>query len=777
MSFAGGFTPLTLNVVSGFMQYTGLMISAEAQAYQGLWNASGYTYGSLVADTGLGDLVQTIENAYGVISDSAFEQLTTIGSNSIPALGNSKPAEFIPTYAGNTNPYPPNDYPNPSSTYGWLAGWSEFSPYTYYSVTSLSDAYWKHGFIALIAQQAHYEIFNGNGYRQYYMFSRAWQQHLGFVQSQNQTIASVNNSQSMLLGNFSNINDLTTSDISGVSLAFREFGTDLINFGRFFELRNMYRFGTPSVTFLTMQKYNALTDAVRLAMLYSGLSTQDINNIFSATYIPSPEQESKLYQAMLLIQGNDLRDVLIIMNCQTLGLNSLADVVNPKLIFPNSYQTLTVPKYSLNTVSSKIYDLIYVNGGVNTTIKNWGTYLDGIIPDKDIIIACGAFSMAMQQIKNVVNMDPLKLAQVVYELEVVDKGLPLINSTQGIPGNQEYLTEAASKIAFGSGPGGTYRMCDFFGAASGLPYVQYFRLIQPLMQQLMTPALRTIYANMRDNYSNEPALLLLIADANAEIANILSANPLAAASLNKYWSIIGKQLSIEQRAIPISTSDPGSYAESLTQNDINSFAKSIEEYGLDTTVCGAAQVLEGVSNTTILTGQSIVAAMREARNAARLALVGGVLDNDVSPVAAPADTPTSSPATAEARIVNGTLEVTVNYNGTGYDPCEPPSAMILTLPTATVNATLVPVVDESTGTITSIDVINPTAISGYEAGNPPQVYIQAPTNSKKLGVSTLAPLASSPYVDLVPNTLTTTANSSYTTSEAIVQVNRLSQGL
>jgi hypothetical protein len=60
------------------------------------------------------------------------------------------------------------------------------------------------------------------------------------------------------------------------------------------------------------------------------------------------------------------------LNCKTVGLESLVDLLNPLKLFPNSYESLTVPVY--NTVggpaNSKIYYPIYVNGGLNSQLDS-----------------------------------------------------------------------------------------------------------------------------------------------------------------------------------------------------------------------------------------------------------------------------------------------------------------------------------------------------------------------------------------------------------------------
>ena len=57
---------------------------------------------------------------------------------------------------------------------------------------------------------------------------------------------------------------------------------------------------------------------------------------------------------------------------------------------------------------------------------------------------------------------------------------------------------------------------------------------------------------------------------------------------------------------------------------------NINFYALDTAQYQSAAVLEAIANTTILGGQSLIALMREIRNANRLGLCGLELDNNIS---------------------------------------------------------------------------------------------------------------------------------------------------
>lgn len=722
------------------------------------------------------------------------------------------------------------------------------------------DEYFKHGFVATLARQAYYEFWTDYTTRrsnQYIEFVKSIQQHSTFQTVTNQKISTYENSKTFLKGTYSNINDITTSDISGVNLAFKDFGNDFIRLGKSLDLADIHVFGLPSKFVLNLQKFNALTEALKLALLYSDLSIIELEKILLPTFTPSIDQEKKIFNALLLIKGQDLTDITTIINCTTENLETLADLLDPKKMFPTSYISLTVPQYSINNLSSKIYDFIYTGGGVNTRIKNWGTYLIGILPN-DLAIACGAFMMTMNQIKNIRQMNVEKFSQVVSNLEVVNKDLPLTNSVSGIPGNLELANQEIELISLGSGSAGTYLYSDFKGAMSGLPYIDFYKVAQDLIKQLQTdylaavykklyqkslnnkwalvnrgkgwpnptinttginpmysydlffagggstgattvtvnakttslpinvlnlytasgrsarvpdmsggysagdiwgenpnsyttgqlisflstesgtPALNNTYvvlsvgansvtfqsiidpiANpayqpnpMLPNYDPRqyiappvtgwPGLSISVSSsfyayiweleydgypgngvvsgtvqdiidaANLEILRIQGINQPGCNQLNYWWDKIGTQMWIEQRAIPLSIPQNVSIYSSVGLDDIDSFTKSIETYALENEPNNTAKVLEAISNTNTIGGQSLVAAMREARNAKKIINTGGELDNDVQ------DILNINTGTATAVVNGGSLSaISITSRGSGYDQGNPPNVTIL----------------------------------------------------------------------------------------------------
>ena len=372
MSNTGKQSPLGVNALSSLLQNIGFNINPIMIDYVGSSNSvTQYDPGSIITITSLFPLTYAIQDAYtrGVpnggtrVSNAVYDNLITIGSNSIPALGNTPPST-----------YNWNGYPN------WVYDTSSPTPLPNYNYTN-SVTQW--GYTRLFALQAFNEFNYNDGlydftdpnniiYRgEYKDFLSGFMSNYSFIEYSNDAILAVNNSQEFLDGTYSNMDDLITGDITGVSVATTIFGQDLITSGKAINLQSISTFGLPSNLLMTLQKNNALTKSVSLALIASGITVSELNDIISLAEPISKEQERKIYGAFGIILGQDLKDILVSLNCKTAGIESLADLLNPIKLFPNSYQTLTVPVY--NTVggpaNSKIYYPIYVNEGLNSQLR------------------------------------------------------------------------------------------------------------------------------------------------------------------------------------------------------------------------------------------------------------------------------------------------------------------------------------------------------------------------------------------------------------------------
>jgi hypothetical protein len=552
MSTTATQSPLGVNVLGSLLANTGLTINSVATGYMGSSTSlAQYTLGSICNNTVLKSLTYAIRAGYvnniaTNLSNEVYNNLISIGSTSIPALGNAR----APTFTWDQEP----------GSYGMgftsaPKGWGGAQYTAGNEATS-----W--GYIRLFAYQAYNEFNYNSTLPNYADFLSSFGTASGFIDYTNPTITSVDNAAKFMQGTYSNMNDMITGDVTGVSLATIQFGQDLINLGKALDLTYINSFGLPSNLLDTLKLNNGITKAVSLAILSSGITVSEFSSLLNNTAQPTIDQERKLYGAFSVIVANDLMSVLIPLNCNTQGLESLVDLLNIKKMFPSSYQTLTVPVYNASSqvTNSKTYYPIYENSGINmrltspavtsqfanttsfiptstennatgtinvqTLKQGLGAYVFGILPT-DVAIAAGAFAASMGQIKNIVNVPIEKFAQLVTNLETT-KGLN-INGTD-IPTNAALQAQGKALLALGSGPQGTYTMGDFFGSMSGTPYNKLFGIIEEQLLALGTDTLSNIYSDLwwAASWANAEGTVLYDVDKVAltyQITGVVLTNP------------------------------------------------------------------------------------------------------------------------------------------------------------------------------------------------------------------------------------------------------------
>jgi hypothetical protein len=556
MSDTGKQSPLGINFQGSALANVGLTINKIAASYMGSSKTNAdYQFGKIVQDTILRLQTHGIRDAYvrNLVSrtgaSDVYDNLINIGSGSIPALGNSSPptykvadpsgiwtttaVKFGEQKVSPSLPGPANSgYALTSNTdQGQQATWY---PYTGHSSTNPNTSITQWGYLRLHALQAWNE-FNWNGEQlqwntpEYKEFLSSFLTADSFVSYANQATFAMHNSKKFLEGTYSNMNDLISADISGVSLASWDWGSDLINLGKALDLSTIDSFGLPSNLLMTLYKNNAMTSDIVLALLAAELTHGEITSISTGTAGQVPlETEQKIYGAFSIISGSSLVNIISVLNCKTRGLTSLSDLLSIKKLFPTSYQTLTVPIYNIapGPTNSKTYYLIYTNSGLNPQLissavseivgiqtlpgspsttsstsegtnytklaAGFGSYLYNVLPAEDAV-AAGAFSYSMMQIRNIKYCDIETFAQVVRANETIS-GLNLVNGTDK-PTDQSLANQSTTLCSLGSGVYGTYTMSDLFGCMSGLPYP--WQLIYQRIKQIETTKLRNIY---RENF-------------------------------------------------------------------------------------------------------------------------------------------------------------------------------------------------------------------------------------------------------------------------------------
>jgi len=528
----------------------------------------------------------------------------------------------------------------------------------------------RHGFIGQFAIQAFEEFYINNG--SYADFVNVFSSIIGFKETTNNVVDSLQLSLVHLDGLYSNMNDLITSDITGVSISTFFWGQDLIRLGRAIDLQSIQNFGNPDNLLRILAKNKAVTAGLNIVLTSAGFDPNDIIAIINGKSADNSQQKL-LYACYNLVTGSDLDEILMPLNCHTKDLDSLADLLNLKKIFPSSYQTLTFPQYNNEprATNSKTYYLLYAGTRVNRIPSlNYGNRLSGILP-QDIAYAADAFSMSMRQIKNIQNIDIEKFAQVVTNLENVND--LTVNGTS-IPANKEIAKNALSRIAYGSGENGRYRTIDFFASMTNLyyPWPELAGAIETLQNLPEIPELQGYLQQIYDalpvsnlNGAFTPVTFTNTIQPKIDLVNILVDSMYFKYKdiidpINNLYDIMGQALHMEEfirkQALPggieYTTSSP---------TDVYSFIDSLSTYSSETEAGETAVVLENIADGSTVGGRSLVGSMREARNSERMGLMGGELDNKVQTT--PLNVPIANGTRGILSTTTGNVEVFVDNGG------------------------------------------------------------------------------------------------------------------
>jgi len=352
------------------------------------WNSIGYVgtpvegglFTASASGTGTGQVFLNGETTG--VSVFSYDNMLALGQSRIPALANGLPPTYLVNDPSNiwqgqaTSGYaipgdgklPPTD-PSVNPLYAGQGQNATWFPYNT-SNPNVSVTQW--GFLRCLALQA-WNVFNwqgsspGNEEPEYKNYTTQWITITGFIEQSNAALMTLRNSVNFLDGVYSNMNDLISADITGVSLSTQAFGQDLINLGKAIDLQQIAVFGKPSALLTNLQNQNALTQPVILALKVAGLSQDEINEITSGLVTANQRQELSIYSAFLIIKSVDLEPILKILQCKTKKLNTLADLLDVKKMFPISYTSLTVPinNTSPGPTNSKTYYLLYVDRELN----------------------------------------------------------------------------------------------------------------------------------------------------------------------------------------------------------------------------------------------------------------------------------------------------------------------------------------------------------------------------------------------------------------------------
>lgn len=317
--------------------------------------------------------------------------------------------------------------------------------------------------------------------------------------------------------------------------------------------------------------------------------------------------------------------------------------------------------------------------------------LKKIIPP-DQALANQALSRSLRQVKDIFNTNLPAVAAAVSQLES-NKDLDLINALP-TPVPEVVTSFVGNVLATGTGPGNTLTTNDVIGIAAGATVTTSLPVTASVIQDLSnigalddltanggtaTSVTNGVYAVMDYCLGNayttvtpgppdtftitipaplpgqgtygpdlsfanviDAAFGNLIASANTVINTIASTYSSETALANEATNACAQQLVLNVNNCTAAGIDIGNVVNdianaNLVANSVSTvlgLTSQLHDLGLDVTEGGTAQFFENIANTSTLSGQAVIASMREGRNIAVLNAAGIQLDTqlvDVNP--------------------------------------------------------------------------------------------------------------------------------------------------
>lgn len=390
----------------------GLLSPLQLEAGAGLLSNSASGYGlasTFVAqiDSYRATLVGSLHTTLSLqttanLQSSTVQSLQTIGASTIPALGDS-----VPTAYQNTNyPVVPSPVVYLIPTYN---GNGMFSG----QIANIGNSYLGNGDVGKFSQ-----IFSAaSGYASLVnVFINS-----AINANSNNYLGPTYNQAASGLGNMDN---LISGDISKLTLAFSAFGEDLGNLGEAIDLANLEEFGTPAALLqqlANVANINGTLPCVETALLAAGLTLTEVNDLVSNNKLSATNTtgltenqfntlQKKAYVGLTNIAGDCLDQVLTVLGVTTPNITQMSDLLDPAMIFPNSYPSLTF-------AGPNGPELIYSdNGDVNQILVSTGPTgceeLGKIIPPAQAI-ANRSIGTTWAQVKNISQVSLPELAAIL----------------------------------------------------------------------------------------------------------------------------------------------------------------------------------------------------------------------------------------------------------------------------------------------------------------------------------------------------------------------------
>lgn len=449
-------------------------------------------------------------------------------------------------------------------------------------------------------------------------FVSHFQTAAGHVSTINEIVNSAANGSKVAKNSFTSMDELSTGNISLVSTDPQKFGQDLINTGILIDFSNLTNYGTPDALFKILAGTNMIS-TLREEFAARNVNIDVLMSEAANNGALTPTNQRIVYDISKTITGKKLSDILLVLQIETQRIVRLSDLLDTKKLFPASFSTLR----SLNNGKP---ENIYVTGGIAPYVSALKTRTTGILPE-DIAKANYAFVIALQQIKKINEITPKSLGEQAKGLEL-NAGLLAITS-QTAAMDENVANELNSEFAKGTNKNGSYYFKDVIGTVAGYVHTDTYTTLLSLADNINYSKVSTAYDDVVDelNGAGDVSVMLdLLADAKVDMETDY---PNETAQWTSSMSESDAQIVREQEAFTDAEIYNGSVFLSVqSSKTAMAFASTL---GTLSTKTEQAELLELVADQTGPGGQSIIAALREGRNLAKLNTAGVGSDSSINP--------------------------------------------------------------------------------------------------------------------------------------------------
>jgi hypothetical protein len=584
------------------------------------------TYSSLAPVSKFRSVVELAQTKIGTgnanITQATFDDLAVLGSSNFPVITNVLPTGIMPA----------DLVPN-----------GTVSTQTFFT-----------DIVTFSAQQ----ILGNNDLSK---FCQIFMTSQGYLSQANSVLNSINDSE-LLATTYDpktgGMDTLSTGGMNQITNDTQYTSSDMSRLGNLIDLANLQDLGLPGQLLAQIGKINGGELSVVTESLQAvGIPASKIQSLSQGQNVLSASEERDAYTAMLSVNGADLQQVMLLLRVRTVGITNMAQLLDPKHLFPQSFRSLQCP------VVDGLQPIYLPSGDVNTNLavtlrdtviesytgpnnSNSLATLEKILP-ADQALANKALSRSLSQIKNVIFSDLPSMSAAMAVTQPISDLNQVTALSQPVPDSVKNVYR--QDLAQGTGPADTILLTDMIGVPSGLTLIDDFRTVIQQLVEIDPDAvtLGVCYNNMlavlNGFFGDDPVIIPsgpgsgtysnvdqafnmgLLPAANNEISNIVSTRNQQTNAANTAWNNMITDLSRE-RSNQITADINLSELAPNNRQAVMSFTTNLHDYGQDVADNGAGQYLRSVVNMQSLSGQSLLASLREGRNIQALQEAGLQLD-------------------------------------------------------------------------------------------------------------------------------------------------------